>query len=342
MTTDFEKALDHLKSDESLSLPQLYLLSAPTRDQLVLFGNAWAEIRLDRRLAIIQNLADIAEVNIHVDFRPLFRHVMNDPNETVRATAIDGLWEDERHDLIDSFCRILENDPSVKVRASAAQALGKYVLQGELGELVDQSAQHIRDKLRDTFNELTEEVEVRRRALESIAYHNDALTSEMIRAAYEDTPHEMHVSAVFAMGRSCESAWSDIVLAEMDNPSVELRFEAARASGEIQIKEGVPALLDLLEDPDREVQEVSIWALGQIGGKRARQALEHMIQSEDGDLAQAAEEALGELQLMQGELGLSMYDFDMPSDEPILLDDLDDVDAEFDIDDWFRDREIDD
>jgi Karyopherin (importin) alpha len=79
----------------------------------------------------------------------------------------------------------------------------------------------------------------------------------------------------------------------------------------LRIKQAVPALLDLLLDPDREVQEAAIWALGQIGGDRARQALNILMQGDDPGLADAAEEAFGELLLMEGDIGLPLYDFDL-------------------------------
>lgn len=326
MTNGFLETLDHLQSTGPLNMSRLYALSAPTRDNMRVFARVWSEIDVERRRPIITNLAEIAEASFHVDFRRIFRHALEDPDPTVRATAVDGLWEDESHDLIERFCFMLEHDLSADVRASAAQALGKYVLQAELDELDLEPAEHIRVILQDVFYDEPEDIEVRRRALESIAYYDHAETREMIRTAYEEPPHEMQVSAIFAMGRSTDPYWNDIVLMELDNPSPEIRFEAARAGGELRIKRAVPALLDLLLDLDREIQEAAIWALGQIGGKRAREALEILVQGDDPGLADAAEEAFGELLLMDGEIGLPLYDFDLSENEEIGLDELDELD----------------
>ncbi|MFQ5854102.1 MAG: HEAT repeat domain-containing protein [Anaerolineae bacterium] len=320
-------------------MSKLYALSAPTRENAKAFAQIWPEIQSERRRHIIRNLVDIAEANFHVDFRRIFRYALDDPDAEVRATAIDGLWEDEGHDLIKRYCHTLQNDLSPDVRASAAQALGKYVLQAELDELDHEPAERIRVLLRDVFYDESEDVEVRRRALESIAYHDHTDTREIIRAAYEEIPHKMQVSAIFAMGRSVDPFWRDTILMELDNPSPEIRFEAARAGGELRIKEAVPALLDLLLDPDREVQDAAIWALGQVGGNRAKQALSILMQGNDPGLADAAEEAFGELLLMEGDVGLLLYEFDTTEDNEIDWEDLEDLDELSDLKDWPGDLE---
>lgn len=325
-------------------MTKLYALSAPTRDNIRAFNKVWPGIHTERRRHIIQNLVDLAEANFRVDFRRIFRHVLDDPDAEVRATAIDGLWEDEHYDLIKTYCHMLGHDLSAEVRASAAQALGKYVLQAELEEWGDEQADRIRVMLHDVFYDESEAVDVRRRALESIAYHDHPGTRELIRTAYEESSHKMQVSAVFAMGRSLDPFWSNIILMELDNPSPEIRFEAVRASGELRLKEAVPILLDLLDDPDREIREVAIWALGQVGGNRAKQVLSHLLQSADPGLAEAAEEAMGELLLMEGDIDLPLYDFDLSENENIDLDELEELDDLSDLENlegWLRDQEID-
>lgn len=343
MINEFLEVLRHLQSGEQLSMSKLYALSAPTRENMQAFAEVWPAIHTERRRHVIQNLVEIAEANFSVDFKRIFRYVLDDPDEEVRARAIDGLWEDESPDLIDRYCRMLQTDLSPLVRASAAQALGKYVLQAELAELGPERAERIRMLLRDVFYDESEAIEVRRRALESIAYYDHADTREMIRTAYDEATHEMRVSAIFAMGRSADPVWREIILAELDSPSPEIRFEAARAGGELELKEAVPALLDLLLDPDREIQEAAIWALGQIGGQRAKQALTLLIQGDDPDLADAAEDAMGELLLMEGDFGLPLYDFDLPENQNIELDELGELDEIEDLSalgDWLETQKI--
>jgi HEAT repeat protein len=322
---EFSDTLEHLRSDETIDIRRLYALSALTRDGLSALAEVWPAIPPERRRHLVENLVELAEANVRVDFRRIFRLALDDPDSAVRAQAIDGLWEDEKQDLIDHFCHMLENDLSTDVRASAAQALGKYVLQAELDELDEARGEHVRVVLRDVFYDESETIEVRRRALESLAYYDDPDMREPIRLAYEHPAHKMQVSAIFAMGRSLAPFWSNIILMELANPSPEIRYEAARASGELRLEEAVSDLVDLTEDPDREIQEVAIWALGQIGGDHARRVLDYFIQSSDAGLTEAAEDAMAELLLMEGEIGLPLYDFGLEDDE-IDIDELPELD----------------
>jgi HEAT repeat protein len=90
-----------------------------------------------------------------------------------------------------------------------------------------------------------------------------------------------------------------------------MRYEAARACGELEASAALSALIYLIEaDPDPEVQEMAIWALGRIGGKEARRVLEACCESEDEALRQAAEEALDELDFLGGPLDLLLFESD--------------------------------
>ena len=89
---------------------------------------------------------------------------------------------------------------------------------------------------------------------------------------------------------------------ELFSPRPELRYEAARACGELQLGEVVPELEELIDDFDLEVQEAALWALGQIGGSRAREVLEYYCDVEDEATRVAAEAALDELEFLHGDL----------------------------------------
>jgi HEAT repeat protein len=105
-----------------------------------------------------------------------------------------------------------------------------------------------------------------------------------------------------------------------------MRYEAARACGELEAQNSVSQLIKLLEnDSDLEVQEMAIWALGRIGGPAAKTALEACLESENEALALAAEDALDELNMFGD--ALMMYDFSDDDYED------DDFELEFDEDD---------
>src|SRR5258708_20575836 len=105
----------------------------------------------------------------------------------------------------------------------------------------------------------------------------------------------MRASAVFAMGRSFDDKWAPTVLHELGSDEPQMRYEAARAVGELQLNDALPQLADMVADDDREIMEMAIWAFGEIGGDDARRLLEDVIEradeSADGSIDHALEEA---------------------------------------------------
>ncbi len=303
-------------SHTRLSISHLYAFSDLTRDETRLFQEAWSRVDTERRRWIIQSLVDIAEASFEVNFDPIFRLCLDDEDEVVRSRAIEGLWEDEDLALAGLLVRLLRDDPSESVRAAAATSLGRFVLLGELEKIEAALAMMVEDALLGAIYDPHETLEVRRRAVESIAYSGQAQVRDIIEMAYCDDEEKMRISAVFAMGRSADPLWREMVIAELENPNPEMRYEAARACGELEISAALSTLIELIEtDPDPEVQEMAIWALGRIGGKEARRVLEACCESESEALRQAAEEALDELDFLGGHLEFLLFEADVWTDE---------------------------
>jgi len=310
MLSNFEELLQQIGDAENrLSISSLYGLSGMDRDETLLFQKAWPSMAIERRRQIINLLVEIAEASFEVNFGPVFRFCLDDEDERVRAAAIEGLWEDDDTALINPLITLLQDNPSISVRAEAAKSLGRYVLLGELDKLKARPFALVRKALLETIHSSLEDLEVRRRAIESIAHSSDEGVREIIEAAYYDEDERMRTSAVFAMGRSADPYWSDLVINELESARPEMRYEAAMASGELQLAEAVPFLANLINDPDREVLEAAIWALGQIGGNEARRILYACYEDGDEFLCEAVEEALTNLEFMHGFFDISFDDF---------------------------------
>jgi HEAT repeat protein len=298
---ELQATLDDIGDERSpLSPARLYLLSQLSREELRSFASRWAAIGTMRRREILGALVEIAEANIAVDFDDVFRLALRDDDGEVRALAIDGLWEDESPGLVDTFLEMLSSDPSIAAREAAATGLGRFVLSAELEELDEELGRRIVQALWRVIEDPTEALEPRRRAVEAISFSGEEGIQLLIEEAYRNPVEKMRVSAVFSMGRSADRSWGKTVLGELDSPNPEMRFEAARACGELELKEAVSSLITLIGDSDREVQQAAISALGKIGGSEARNALRLCCESEDEAIAVAGDEALGELELSAG------------------------------------------
>lgn len=311
---DFSSALAHLRADETaLSRTALAALSGADKQELAAFAQTWIKLRAERRQRAAQMLVDLAENNFELDFNVLFRHLLGDEDAQVRAHAIDGLWEDEGPRLINPLVGFLRSDPNALVRAAAAESLGRFALLAEYNRLQAPQADLVHDALLATIRSLTEPIEVRCRALESLAYWGAEVVRDVIAAAYADADALMRASAVAAMGRSADSYWNKSAVSELQSPDSRMRFQAARAVGELEIRSAVPRLIELLQDPDREVQMAAITALGQIGGDQARSALRRVLESEDETLGALVTDALDELQFSSNS-DLLLFETDMDDD----------------------------
>jgi HEAT repeat protein len=260
-------------------------------------------------------LVESAEANFELDFNALFRVTMEDEDDQVRTSSIEGLWEDEGASLVAPLAGMLRRDAAMSVRAAAAAALGPFMLLAELEELDQRHGQLIRSALMEAIDNPDEHVEVRRRAVESIAYLGEDCVRDIIAAAYEEPDQAMHISSVFSMGRSADPFWSEIVKGELSSSDPAMRYEAARACGELEVREAVPELIQMISDPDREIQAAAIASLGQIGGKAARRALERCCRVGDEVMQLAAEDALAELELGEQPLNLLDHELDMEAGE---------------------------
>ena len=317
--------LKHLADDEQmLSVSRLYSLSSLEPRDVARVRTAWPSIPPERRQAIMRHLVDISESNFEVDFGPIFRLGLTDGEPEVRTAAIDGLWEENDVKLIQPLVDLMQNDEAELVRAAAASTLAHFVLAGELEEIPTANAELAVNALREEIDDLTESIEVRRRAVEAIGYSSADDVPDILQEAYQDVDERMRLSAVLGMGRSADSRWADLVLQEIDSPSSEMRFQAARASGELQHTAAVPALSRLLQDEDDQVREAAVWALGQIGGNEPRRLLTRILEDDDAsDLHEAAEAALEELEFMSDDVDLTLFDF-LDKDEDDELPERDD------------------
>ncbi len=320
MSQDFKELLNQVATSTQLHTANLYILSTINRDDMETFQNVWPTIPTQRRRDIVQELVELVEVNFEVDFDPVFLLALGDEDAEVRTSAINGLWEHKDPALIRPLVHLLKTDPVVIVRATAAIALGKFINMRELEDLNPYRAILAEESLLETIRQATEDVEVRRRAIEAIAYSSETDVTSIIENAYYDQNEKLQVSAIFAMGRNADKKWRPQVIAELDNPNTEIRFEAARACGELEAAEAVPKLVNLIEqDPDLEVQEMAINALGHIGGPVAREVLERQIESDVEALALAADEAMYELNVFSGSFDLFDFDDSEPDDDNDLV-----------------------
>lgn len=293
-------------SSKSVNSAKLIYLSALNSEELEFLAESWAKTDLGRRHEVISQLVNLSKVDFKLDFSAVFALFLIDPDETIRAHAVAGLEGEDNYLLIKPLVRALKEDISTKVRAGAAMALGKFALQGELGDLPSGYREKVYNSLLEVLDSKTELAEVKRRAVEAIAPFSLPRVKELIDAAYHTDDIKLKASAIYAMGRNCDLAWLPTLLAELNNEEAEIRYQAAVACGELGAEEAVPYLVEISQNEDQQVQEAAIMALGGIGNEQAKQALYKLTNNTQPGIRDAAKSALKEVQHCEDPLSLQL------------------------------------
>ncbi len=304
---NFEEYLEELANgSRKLKIADLQRLSDLSPEQAGQLAARWADINVRRRRRILQELIDLAEDTVELNFAVVFRHAFEDDDAEVRLAAVRGLWEYESPDLIDNLTALTETDDGAAVRAEAALALGRFVLLFEVGRLRERHFERAVASLRRVVENAAEIEEVRARAIEAIGAHDASWVRQAVTQAYESGSHHLKVSAVHAMGRSAEPRWLPLLKRELASDDAELRYEAAVASGSLADEAAVPSLVPLAADPDDEVRAAAVSALGEIGGEAARRALDDLIDRPSEPASDAAAAALAEIEADEDPLAFKL------------------------------------
>ena len=276
-----------------VSATVVYGLSDLSRQDIKTFEPTWLKLSSTYRHKILQALNEASETSFELSYREIALFNVKDESSLVRAVAVHLLWEDHSTQTMQLFLKIAQDDPASHVKARALIGLGKFILLGEYGEIPAALALKAQQLAIQLHSSPDESIEVRRHALEALANSNHPDTDHLIRAAYQQGNHLLKASALFAMGRTCDAQWQDILLEELEGSDNELVYEAVRACGEIQLESSLDSISELAFSDDREIQLMSIWALGEIGGKRAFEILSGLEEPvEDEELADMIDEAL--------------------------------------------------
>jgi len=290
---DFEEVITALlDSDTTLNPRFLYRLTDLVDDELFQFKKIWPEITEWRRQALLEDLEVLFEADTLLSFESICRRAMDDTNPKIRFQALHSLLGYDVHDLIPEFIKILLEDEFEELRAIAAENLGKYIYLGEVDSLSKRTLGAIERVLLSVARG-GDSALVRRKAVEALGYSSHKDVPGLIQKALNAEEPTWTSSALYAMGRSMDERWEPIVLKMLVHPIPEIRFEAIRAAGKLEIAKARPYLLKYLEDYDQDVQMAVVWSLSRIGGSGLKSLFENLLKDAEIEThIQIIEEAL--------------------------------------------------
>jgi HEAT repeat protein len=289
-----------------------YGLSGMSLEEMEQVASLWSTLDADYRARLVQSLASVAETNPDLDYSGMAYIALYDETDESVISGIEMLWDSDSLGVMTEFMKLAQQHPSMQVRAAAAGALGQFILQGELGGADEDDVQPALELAFVLWNDVSQPVEVRRRALEALSNSSDDRVNPAIGQAYRSDDERMQLGALYAMGRSCDTIWNDAVLKELRSDDPEFQYEAARAAGELLIEEAVPLLSEMALGSDVDVRDTAIWSLGEIGGREALRVL-NLVADEarsrrDTDLLEAVEDAIASASLGGNDLFMMRFD----------------------------------
>lgn len=298
---DVVKVIDEI-SDDTMPISSAHLTQLSDLDSNLagVVCEALATIDFERRRQVLQKLVDLTEEDLELNFDPIFRKSMEDEDEEVREKAINGLWECEERSLIEPLLYRLKHDGDERVRAAAAQSLGRFSMLAELGKLLERDARRVEQGLLEMLESEDEDsFEVRRRAIEALAPINSEHVRAIILQSYESVSEKVRASALYAMGQNGDSNWIPYILEEMESMEPEIRYEAVGAAGRLGDESLIPALARMGNDDNPEVQSAVVTALGAISGPTAERVLRRFLQHADDRMKELALDALEAMQTLK-------------------------------------------
>lgn len=293
-------------TDRAIPSKVIYALSDLTEAARTELVALWPTIPIERRRTLVDRLIDASESDFNLDFAVVIRLALTDLDDELRESAVEATWADETVDMLNRLMPLASVDPSMGVRAAATSALGRFIYAAEVGSFPKAQGRIAENLMIRLWNNAVLDLEVRRRALESLSNSSRSEVLDMIKSAYTDRDPRMKASAVHAMGRSYDEQWTPVIIHELKSDDPMMQYEAAKAAGELELNEAVPMLGVLLNQDDREVMEMAVWSLGEIGGGEAKRYLMNVAEraEEEGDeeLVEAVEEAIATANLVGGSL----------------------------------------
>jgi hypothetical protein len=323
-TFDFSEVKEALLNDQKpFPTGLIYFFSDISQEDLIKAVEVWPKVNVQRRRALFEDMEDLAEADTLLFFDHFAQSCLDDEDPAVRATAIRLLWQSQDEKLVPLLLKHLLEDPEATVRAAAATGLGMFVYLGELEEIRQSTYEDLLQHLIKVQLGSDDKL-VRRRTLEALGYSSHHDVPEFIQTAVDTGNDEWLESALVAMGRTYDKRWVKPVLRMLDHPDRMVQYEAIRAAGELESKDARDELFDLVDGglDDQDLLFAAIWSLTKIGGGGVRELVEMSLEeTDDPEEQQFLEEALENLDFTEQVSEFDMMVFDEDPD----LEDFDDL-----------------
>ena len=220
----------------------------------------------------------------------------------VRARAAEALGELEEADehVVEELIRAAVDDPDRSVRASAVDALdslGGDALERLLARMDGFEPTSTDATPVDAFVEALghDMPELRMAAANAIARAEAVEATPALLSHLDDTDPRVRLRVVRAFGRVGDARSIEPLSSLATDPSPRMRREVATALGEVGHESALPGLTSLLDDDERAVKLAAVASMGKVSSSAPIERLVECLEEEDEEVRRAAVYAIVEL-----------------------------------------------
>ncbi len=306
----FQSLLERAQTNGAdLEHHHVQVLSDLTPEQVRQWKELWTRLPVATRRRIVALCGHLLDDDPRLSFFEVGKIALEDEDAEVREHGLRlvGIEDLEARAVVPLLIRHLW-DEAPRVRAQAAEELGRFVLQGMVDQMPFALLRKAVAALLYILHEEPPTAPVWSQALMAVGYAAPRGLGEFLEFAYYQGDIELRCAALVAMGRTLDPAWSRYILADLQHPHPKVRAAAAEAAGFAEIREALDDVLYLLTDVSKEVRIAAAWAVSELAEEDEHfEILEQAWrQAQDEDEIEALEAALQNLEfrLMRREWNL--------------------------------------
>ena len=325
-----EEIIENLKNEAlTLTSKQIMRLSGLYPQELQLMRENWASFHPQRIVGVLEDMELLTEDYPGVDFSDIFMLGLDAKQDQVIIISIRGLWDEEKPSIANKALEILQNkpEPSLHVALSLLSLLGEFILLAEYEKVSQPLADQIKKVLITIYQNSPNEA-LRQRALEVLAPATELeldLTEAIDKAIHDYNDDWVH-SALIAIGKSGKTQWNDYVFDNLDSPIEDIRIEAIRTAGELELQDALSELYAATKEGIKEIRMAAAWSLSNFSDKNIQSTLNEMLENAEDEEEEALIEDAIDNHMISSEI--MSFNFLEIKESPVQLDNLDELDID--------------
>lgn len=300
--SNFSTVLDAVRNDpEGVFEHYAKSLSDLTSEKLALLKTVLDELGEKKKAAFFRGLSECSDRNYVYDYSAIALLGSEDANGDVRAASVRILSLEDTREAGSRILNIARNDPYEAAQIAAIEVLGQFMFENALDNPIPVSGK----KLTETLSALIESKNkaVRRAAVVAYAMSEDPRVKEIISGYLAGNDPEELNAALTAVHLSMADEWADSVLELLTHGDDDVRGNAFRAAGSLQLRDALPELYEVIADFDRVPPHLLIAAaeaIAEIGDEDSLDVLETLGEAAvdmDPEIAEAIDDCIDTLNM---------------------------------------------